>query len=319
MRHPIVALLAVVVALTFLGSIAAQEPDRCMARPRHEPFGPQYSEWSAPTEIDGVNTPALEFPNGLSRDGLTLYYQRAEATGEDLFVVHRPDLDSPWGSPARLPDGVNSSANDRAAFVSPDGHWLFFASNRPGGVGDYDLYTSWRAHVHDDGAWEEPVNMTALNTSGFESGPAMSGDWRFGETELFYVSNPGSGGQAYADIYVVTLHKDGSLGSPSAVPELNSPVSEGRPYLSRDEREIYFQSNRPGGVGSFDIWMARRERPGESWSTPENVAELNTVGGDLTPVLSRDGQEIFIGTNWTGHVGDIFVSVREKLHGGRRR
>jgi hypothetical protein len=319
MRHRTVALLAIAVALLFLSSLAAQEPGRCMARPGHEPFGPQYSEWSTPTEVEGVNTTALEFPNGLSRDGLSLYYQRAEATGEDLFVVHRPDLDSPWGSPVRLPDGVNSSANDRAAFVSPDGHWLFLASNRPGGAGDYDLYMSWRAHVHDDGAWEEPVNMTALNTSGFESGPAMSGDWRFGEAELFYVSNPGPGGQAYADIYVVTLNRHGAVGIPSVVSELNSSASEGRPYLSRDGRVIYFQSNRPGGVGGFDIWMSRRDRPDEPWSPPENVTELNTADGDLTPVLSWDGLEMFMGTNRPGHVGDIFVSVREKLHGGRGR
>lgn len=97
--------------------------------------GPRYSDWSFPQELPQLNTAVAEAPNGISRDGLSLYFQRANAgTNEDLYVVHRPDLESPWGVPIKLPDTINSVSNERAAFVSSDGHWLYFASDRGGGL-----------------------------------------------------------------------------------------------------------------------------------------------------------------------------------------
>ena len=85
---------------------------------------------SHPSELGPVNTTELEFANGISKDGLSFYFQRgtASSNGEDIWVVHRPSADEDWGEPQKLSDTVNSSFNDRAAFVSPNGHWLW---NRP--------------------------------------------------------------------------------------------------------------------------------------------------------------------------------------------
>lgn len=84
----------------------------------------RYSQWSTPTALDAVNTVALEFANGISKDGLSFYFQRGTAavSGEDIWVVHREHKRAPWGTPQKLPQTVNSDANDRAAFVSADGH-----------------------------------------------------------------------------------------------------------------------------------------------------------------------------------------------------
>jgi len=46
-----------------------------------------------------------------------------------------------------LPKGVNSQPSDHSALQSQDGHWLFFASDRPGGCGNLDLYVSYRKNV----------------------------------------------------------------------------------------------------------------------------------------------------------------------------
>jgi WD40-like Beta Propeller Repeat len=95
--------------------------------------GPHYSAWSQPQVVSGLNTSLPEYPNGISRDGLSLYFQRANpVTGEDLYVAHRPDHEADWRVPVQLPDTINTSYNERAAFVSADGHWLYFASDRPG-------------------------------------------------------------------------------------------------------------------------------------------------------------------------------------------
>ena len=281
--------------------------------------GPRYSTWSTPQRVPGVNTTSAEYPNGISRDGLGLYFQRANpGTGEDLYVVHRPDLEANWGTPIKLPDTINSSANDRGAFVSADGHWLYFSSDRPGGVGANDLYVTWRAHVHDDGAWEPATNVSAVNSVGFDSGPALFEDDESGTTQLYFVSAPyPDGTQATADIYVSTLGPDG-FGLPSPVAELNSSVQEGRPYVRHDGREIFFQSNRTGALA---IWVSTRSSTTEPWMPPVlaiSVADLGdpTVAAVPTPVLSWDRTTLFVGIVRPGiDTGDIYVSTRERVRG----
>ena len=283
------------------------------------PAGPRYSEWSVPIRVPGLNTSAAEYPNGISRDGLSLYFQRTStATGEDLYVVHRPDLESSWGVPIKLPDTINTNANERGAFVSADGHWLIFGSDRPGGFGSNDLYVSWRAQVHDDAAWQPAANLSAVNSVGFDSGPTLFEDEESGTTKLYFNSAPFSGGaQAVADIYVSTLGPTG-FGPPSLVVELNSPVQEGRPYLRHDGLEILFQSNRSGPPS---IWSSTRSSTTDSWAPPALTiapADLGDpkVTGVTTPTLSWDRTTLFIGVVRPGiDMGDIYVSTRVKLHG----
>jgi len=76
--------------------------------------GPHYSGWSVPEEVPSANVTGADAPNGISRDGLSLYFQRRNpGTGEDMYVVHRPDLEAEWGEPVRLPDGENTNANEQ--------------------------------------------------------------------------------------------------------------------------------------------------------------------------------------------------------------
>lgn len=281
--------------------------------------GPRYSEWSTPTRVPGLNAPSADYPNGISRDGLTLYFQRTSpGTGDDLYVVHRRDLEASWGTPVKLPDTVNSSSNDRGAFVSADGHWLFLSSDRPGGIGGNDLYVSWRVHVHDDGAWGPAMNLSSVNSVGFDSGPTFLENDESGTAQLYFNSAPSVGGtQAVADIYVSSLGP-GGFGPPAIVPELNSPVQEGRPYIRHDGLEIFFQSNRSGPLA---IWRSTRSSTTQPWTPPVlaiSPAGLNDPGvtAVTTPVLSGDGTMLFIGVVRPGiDMGDIYVSTREKLRG----
>lgn len=281
---------------------------------------PRYGDWSEGTFLSTVNTSELEFANAISRDELHLYFQRGDAAvgGEDLWVSHRESRSAPWGAAQKLPATVNSADNDRAAAISPDGHWLFFGSDRPGGRGLTDLYVSWRVDVHDDSSWHAAVNLddlgTPVNTAGFDSGPAIYRNDDAGTTELYFVSNP-TGAQAFADVYVSVQNPDGSFGVPSAVTALSSAASEGRPYIRRDGLEIYFQSNRVGGKGAFDIWLSTRTSTDAAWSTPQNVEELNTTGVEVTPVLSWDALTLYFAVVRPGQVGEILAAMRERASG----
>jgi hypothetical protein len=288
---------------------------------------PRYSPWSTPTYFGAVNTAALEFANAISKDGLSFYFQRGDAAvnGEDIWVVHRPSVNADWGEPQKLSDNVNSStSNDRAAFVSPDGHWLFFASDRPeGGRGGSDLMVSWRPHVHEDfgeSGWQPATNLDFLgfpiNTAGFDSGPTIFVDEETGTVEMYFVSNPTGPQNNFVDVYRSFQNSDGSFGPPELVDELSDPLfNEGRPYIRHDGLEIFFQSNRVGSLGT-DIWVSTRPTITAPWSMPHRVqGDVNTIGNDVTPALSWDAQTLYFASTRTGLRGEIFFSTRQKVTG----
>jgi len=147
----------------------------------------QFSAWSAPVNIGPpVNTQLGEAGPFVSKDGLTLYFNanRPEGFGGfDIYVSKRDSVDDPWGEPKNLGPTVNSSSNDQTAALSPDGHQLYFASDRPGGFGRLDLYVSHRHDKHRDfdefgnSTWQTAVNLGGhVNSIGGEVGPTLFED-----------------------------------------------------------------------------------------------------------------------------------------------
>jgi WD40-like Beta Propeller Repeat. len=70
-----------------------------------------------------------------------------------------------------------------------------------------------------------------------------------------------------------------------------------RPNVRKDGLEIVFDSNRTGGYGGQDIWTASRASVADPWSTPINVAVLNTAAGELRASFSWDGSTLYFGRN----------------------
>src|SRR5580765_5344319 len=64
---------------------------------------------------------------------------------------------SDWSTPVNLGPTINSASSDQEAGISRDGLSLYFASNRPGGFGGFDMYVSQRASVDDP--WGSPMNL----------------------------------------------------------------------------------------------------------------------------------------------------------------
>lgn len=315
MKHTITIALGLIAAIAIaLCLIAEQDSVRAQGA------GPHFTSWSVPVPVSELNTTASESPNSISRDGLSLYINfvnPATSTGEDIYVSHRDDVDSPWGAPVIVPN-INSPKNDRHAFVSPDGHWLYFASNRTGGLNNsYDLYVSWRRHVNDDSGWETPTRLPDVNTNGFDVGPRLFED-EFGVTQLYFSSNPFANAQP-ADIYRSVLGPNG-FETPVSVSELNSAFHEGACYLRKDGREIYFPRTE-GPVQN--VMYSTRETTDTVWAAPEYVFDRSLIGDPsvtfiTNPVLSWDGLTLYVGVYQTGvnnGNADIYVSHRKKLRG----
>jgi len=87
--------------------------------------------------------------------------------GSDLYAAF-PRNDTGWFQPFSLGEVINTEGNEDAPFLAPDGRALYFNSNGRGGLGDHDIYVSYRL---DDSwrRWSEPVNLgPSVNTPGYD-------------------------------------------------------------------------------------------------------------------------------------------------------
>ncbi|MBP7053520.1 MAG: protein kinase [Phycisphaerae bacterium] len=101
------------------------------------------------------------------------------------------------------------------------------------------------------------------------------------------------------------------FGAPANVgPAVNSPHSEITPSISADGLILCFTSDRPGGRGDYDIWMAARASLEDVWSEPVNLGPpVNTSDFEGFQSISSDGLELYFSRGSTDH-GDIYVAVR---------
>jgi hypothetical protein len=294
---------------------------------------PHYSEWGTPVSLGCgvINTAYNDFGPGVSKDGLSLYFgsdRAAPGQPPDIYVSQRPSVDAPWGTPVLVPNvnyvsPENVPATENVVSLSRDGHWMFFNSNRPDGLGDIDIWASYRAHIHDDFDWQTPVNLgPGVNSDLFEAGASyFENDG--GTPQLFFGRGQSSSLQfTTTKIMVSEQLPDGTFGNAHEVTELNLPgTGSQRPSIRFDGLEIFFYANnRSGGVGGSDIWVAERTSVDAAWDEPTNLGSVvNTPGAEFQPHISANGLALYFATNRTdGACGgwDIYVTTRLRVRGG---
>ncbi len=99
--------------------------------------------------------------------------------------------------------------------------------------------------------------------------------------------------------------------------EVNTTASDGCPMQSPDGLSLYMASNRPGGLGGLDIWVATRASADDGWGAPVNLGEpINSTANDFCPTPVRGNGLFFVSTRGGScGMGDIFFARLNPKHG----
>lgn len=153
---------------------------------------------SRPEVVDGgLNTEHDEGAAAFSPDGSTMYLARAVRqdwpTTVEIYTSTRSE--AKWSAPQKFEITADTLSNYSDPCVSPDGQWLYFASDMPGGQGGTDI---WRINLKDKHGTLENLGPQ-INTKGDERFPNMRTD------SLLYFSSNGHPGMGGLDLFVATL------------------------------------------------------------------------------------------------------------------
>jgi Tol biopolymer transport system component len=158
------------------------------------------------------------------------------------------------------------------------------------------------------------VNLgAAVNTSSYELIPKTSLDG----LSLYFASNR-TGTVGDNDVWVATrATTSDNFGSPVNLgAPINTPSLDGGPDISADGLTIVFNSNRPGGSGQRDLYIATRATIANPFGAVVNLGPaINTSFDDYSPSLSADGLTLYFASDRSGGLGDhdLWATKRASL------
>lgn len=232
----------------------------------------EQGKWQPVEAIEGeVNSEYDEGASCLSADGKTMYFTRCSSDPDypryaEIWQSARSDAS--WGKPTKCEISKDTLSSFAHPAVSPDGEWLYFVSDMPGGEGGLDI---WRTRITSKGFGGMENVGRPINTAGDEMFPA------FRPNGEFYFSSNGHPGMGGLDIFLAV--EDSVKGT--IIENLQYPMNSagddfGMTFEGLHNRG-FFSSNRNDAKGWDHIY---------SFSCPEI---LQTVTGW---VYEKDGYEL---------------------------
>ncbi len=203
----------------------------------------------------------------------------------------------------RMAPPINTEFTEYNPVVSADQGVMAFTSLRPNartGRAVEEIYITFRK----EGNWGEPKKIE-ISTNDNVGTAGISPD---GQQMLVFI---GSGNKG--NIFLMT--KDGDKwNQPASIQGLNSNSLESTASITPDSKKIYFASNRPGGFGGMDIYVAEKLASG-NWGNIQNIGpEINTKYDEDAPFIHPDMKTLYFTSNGEASMGgrDIFKAVKAK-------
>lgn len=204
------------------------------------------TSWAKPTLLSDITTAKHEASISLSADGNTMLLFKDE-NGGDIYISRKEA--GKWTPPKSLDKTINSEHRETSAWMTANGRFLYFASDRPGGFGGLDLYAS--ESLGRD-RWSVPMNLgPKINTEWDDDVPMITAN---GQTLFF--SSKGHKGMGGYDIYKSKFDTargewldPRNMGYP-----LNTADNDIYYFQGKDSLRAYYSSLKDIGVGDIDIF-----------------------------------------------------------------
>lgn len=253
-----------------------------------------------PTSVDPATTSCGE--------GCTTGATTSAETGDiDKRTICGVPLGEITVGPGAVVGGVNTPSVERSPAISPDGLTLAFSSNRPGGLGDNDLYVATRPDL--DSEFSTPQPLAGVNSPTNEAALHLSGD---GLT--IYLSSDRAGTLGGLDLWVSTR---ASVDDPFSTPEslgvlVNDAGSQRMPWVNDSGLRLVYTL---AGLGELDdIVSSQRPNLNAQFSAPAIVLGADGESHERAPWLSEDLNTMFFASDREASEGlDLWYASRVGL------
>jgi tetratricopeptide (TPR) repeat protein len=241
---------------------------------------------------DMINETNSEFNPVISDNEDLIVFARSEAFYD--AILYSTKTNGKWSGPINMNEVLIVDRDLFPTSLSKDGKTLYLYSSA-----DYDgiIHTS----QFINGTWSPIIMLNEnINTKYWESHATISHD----NKKLYFTSNR-KGTFGGLDIYVSERDSTGDWGPAKNIgPVLNSPYNEESPFLSQDDKTLFFSSRGHFNMGGYDIFYSTLLDNGE-WSVPLNVGyPLNTTDDDVFFKPVNHGYEGYYSKNTPEGFGD---------------
>lgn len=252
-----------------LSGITGQKPGDLFVVRRDEK-----GRWKAPELIEALSSEDDEGAPAFSPDGKTLYLTACTTHPEYPRMAEirtSARTDAAWGKPQTLKISADTLSNYAHPAPSPDGRWLYFVSDMPGGEGGLDL---WRARIGGEKGVGSIENLgPSVNTPGNEEFPTFRPDGT-----LFF-SSDGREGLGGLDLYSAVLD---TLTGTWQVDHLPAPLNS-----NGDDFGMTFDGNHPRG-----FFTSNRSTGGRGWDKLYEFSHPEILLSVKGWVYEQDGYEL---------------------------
>ena len=213
--------------------------------------------WTIPSNMGKVvNSISWDSQPSLSADAKTLFFSSGRQDGyggNDIWMTTKTDT-SGWGFPSLMPKEINTSGNEESPFIHPDGHTLYFRSDKHIGMGGYDIFYS--RFIDSTQTWTAAKNIGyPINTEGSEGALSVSLDGKtaFFASDMAYLNDKSN---ANLDIYSFKLYPEARPMLTTFVKAKITDKETGQPLSANYTLEVLTKSIKPttgkaDGKGTF--------------------------------------------------------------------
>jgi len=227
-------------------------------------------------------------------DGVTAEKDPTGKYYQDIYYSEKTS--SGWTAPKNMGSMINSDTHDATVGLSGNGDVMITYRTNPNIVGG-DLYLT----ENRKGDWSAPEKLSShINSEYQEPSASISSD-----EQTMYFSSSRPGGYGGMDIYKVRKLPNGEWSLPVNLgPEINTVFDEDAPFISTDNKSIYFSSKGHPGIGGFDVFKSKINEAG-NYSTPENLGfPINSVEHDIYFTINADERVAYYSSDMDGGYGD---------------